>query len=264
MQTRPYERVVLITGAAGGFGSVLAAAFAGQGWRLALLDRDRARLEGLAVSLREKGAQVRSAVADLRDAEGVRAGISAALAPFDNQLDTLVSNVGVLISGRFLEVSDEQLASCFTINFFTHCWAARAVLPLMQGREGANIVLMGSDQGSQPDAGLYPYAQAKAALHSLTKLLARECGPAGIRVNAVAPGMARTPLVKVLIERLAREEFHTDVATAEKMELERRQVPLGRLCEPEEVAQAVLYLASATFATGAILDLSGGNVRGGL
>jgi NAD(P)-dependent dehydrogenase (short-subunit alcohol dehydrogenase family) len=256
-------KIVLITGAAGGFGSALAAAFAGQGARMALLDIDRERLDELAARLRQAGAEVSCAVADLRTPDGVRAGIRAGLAPYDNQLDVLVSNVGVLVSGRFEEISDEQLDAAFAINFFTHCWAARAVLPLMRGRPGANIVFMGSDQGSQPDASLYPYAPAKAALHSLTKLLAREVGP-HIRVNAVAPGMARTPLVMVLMERLAREEFHTDVQDAERLELQRRQVPMGRLCEPEEVAQAVLYLSNAGFATGVILDLSGGNVRGGL
>ena len=118
----------------------------------------------------------------------------------------------------------------------------------------------GSDQALQPDAGLGPYAQAKAATHSFAKMLARELAADGIRVNVVAPGMIRTPLFEVLMEQRARE-FGTDLKSAEQGELAQRGVPLARLGEPEEVAQAVLYLATASFCTGTILNISGGNVR---
>ena len=79
-------------------------------------------------------------------------------------------------------------------------------------------------------------------------------------MNVVAPGMTRTPLVEVLMEHLARE-FGTDLRNAEQMELAQRGVPLARLGEPEKVAEAVLYLATATFCTGTILNIGGGNVR---
>lgn len=255
------NKIVCITGAAGGFGRAFAKAFAGQGAHLALLDINARALDALAQELRREEAQVVATVADLGSAEGVRAGIDAVLAPYGHQIDLLISNVGVLVAGKFEEISNTQLEYGFTMNFFTHVWACQAVLPLMRGRQGANIVLVGSDQGSQPDVGLYPYAQAKSALHSFTKLLAREYGPA-IRVNAVAPGMARTRLVEVLIEKLARDDFQTDSSTAEWLELQRRGVPLGRLGEPQEVADAVLFLAQNGFCTGTILGIDGGNVRG--
>jgi NAD(P)-dependent dehydrogenase (short-subunit alcohol dehydrogenase family) len=130
----------------------------------------------------------------------------------------------------------------------------------MKERGGGCIVFTGSDQALQPDAGLGPYAQAKAATHCFAKMLARELAADGIRVNVVAPGMTRTPLVEVLMEQRARE-FGTDTRSAEQRELSTRGVPLARLGEPEEVAQAVLYLATASFCTGTILNLSGGNVR---
>ncbi len=255
-------RVVVVTGAAGGFGRAIAAAFAKRCARLALVDIDGAGLDALAQTLRSIGTDVSTAVADLSTATGTRTGIGEALAPYGKQVDVLVSNVGVLVSGPFEEITDEELRRAFDINFFSHVRACRDVLPLMKGRPGANIVLMGSDQGSQPDVLLFPYAQAKAALHSLGKLLAREYAP-DIRVNVVAPGMSATPLVLDLMVTLAREKFQTDdLAAVERMELEERQVPLRRLGRPEEIAEAVIYLATAGFVTGSRLDISGGNVRG--
>lgn len=254
------DKVVLITGAAGGFGQAMAQTFAEAGAHLALLDQNAHGLGDLAERLHAMDGHVCTAVVDLSTARGVQDGILTVLSNYHHQVDVLVSNVGVLVAGRFEEITDAQIEFCLTMNFLTHVWACRTVLPLMENRKGANIVLVGSDQGSQPDIGLFPYAQAKAALHSLTKELAREYGP-NIRVNAVAPGMSRTPLVEVLLGKLAREEFHTDLATAERLELQRRGVPLGRLGEPEEVADAVLFLARNAFCTGTVLDISGGNVR---
>jgi 2-hydroxycyclohexanecarboxyl-CoA dehydrogenase len=260
MNNRMRDKVVLITGAAGGFGRAMAQTFTEAGARLALLDLDERGLDELAGSLRARGGRVSTSVADLSTAQGVQNGIGTVLAHFHHQIDVLVSNVGVLVAGNFADITDDQIEFGLTMNFLTHIWACRTVLPLLANRQGANIVCVGSDQGSQPDAGLFPYAQAKAALHCLVKELAREYGPA-IRVNAVAPGMSRTPLVEVLIGKLAREEFLTDHATAERLELQRRGVPLGRLGEPEEVADAVLFLAQNEFCTGTILDISGGNIR---
>ena len=255
------EKIVLITGAAGGFGRALAEAFRAEGAHLALIDRDEPGLAAVAADMLARGGRVQTVVADLSTTQGVEDSIATVLTPFHGQVDVLVSNVGVLVAGPFAEMSDAQIEQGGTMNFRTHVWAARAVLPIMAHREGATIIFVGSDQGSQPDSGFFPYAQAKAALHSLTKELAREYGPT-IRVNAIAPGMSRTPLVEGLMARLAREDFHTTVAEAERLELHRRGVPLGRLGEPQEVASAAVFLAQNGFCTGSILDLSGGNRRG--
>jgi NAD(P)-dependent dehydrogenase (short-subunit alcohol dehydrogenase family) len=186
--------------------------------------------------------------------------MQAALAPYEGAIDILVPNAGALISGPFGEMSCEQWQRAFAINFFTHVYACQLAVPLMKQRSGGCIVFTGSDQALQPDAGLGPYAQAKAATHSFAKMLARELASDGIRVNVVAPGMTRTPLVEVLMAQRARE-FGTDTKSAEQRELSTRGVPLARLGEPEEVAEAVLYLATAGFCTGTILNISGGNVR---
>src|SRR5258707_4983472 len=176
------NKIVLITGAAGGFGQALAWAFVEEGAHLALLDSKAQTFEALATTLRTQGGQVQATVADLSTVQGVQQGISAVLVPYQNQVDVFIGNVGVLVAGSFEQISEAQITRGFTMNFLTHVWACREVLPRMAGREGANIILMGSDQGHQPDAGLFPYASAKAALHSFAKILAREYGPA-IRVN---------------------------------------------------------------------------------
>jgi NAD(P)-dependent dehydrogenase (short-subunit alcohol dehydrogenase family) len=260
MRTDLRDKVVCITGAAGGIGRAIATAFAWEGADLALLDLNAADLEELAAALRKTGAAVQTAVADLSTEQGVREGMLAALAPYEGAIDILVPNVGVLISGPFGEVESWRWQQAFAINFFTHVFACRVAVPLMKQRGGGCIVFTGSDQALQPDAGLGPYAQAKAATHSFAKMLARELASDGIRVNVVAPGMTRTPLVETLMEQRARE-FGTDTRTAEQRELAQRGVPLSRLGEPEEVAEAVLYLATAAFCTGTILNISGGNVR---
>src|SRR5438046_10558155 len=103
----------------------------------------------------------------------------------------------------------------------------------MKQQGGGSIIFTGSDQGLQPDAGLGPYAQAKAAVHSLLKMLARELPSDGILVSAVAPAMTRTPLVEQRMGGYVRE-FGTDSKKAERPELQRRGGRLGRLGEPEE------------------------------
>jgi short-subunit dehydrogenase len=126
------DKVVCITGAAGGIGRAIAKASAWEGADLALLDRNAAGLEELAAALRTTGVAVQAVVADLRTEQGVREGMLAALAPYEGTIDILVPNVGALISGPFGEVSCEQWQQAFAINFFTHVYACRVAVPLMQ------------------------------------------------------------------------------------------------------------------------------------
>src|SRR5207245_4179856 len=142
---------------------------------------------------------------------------------FGSRIDILVANVGFLIAQRFEELTAEQWQRGFALNFFTHVYACQATIPLMKKHGGGSIIFTGSDQGLQPDAGLGPYAQAKAAVHSLVKMLARELPSDGILVSAVAPGMTRTPLVETVMEGDA-EEFGTDSKKGGRMEGERREV----------------------------------------
>jgi len=170
-------KVVCITGAAGGIGSAIARAFVGAGSNLALLDLNEEGLSRLANELRGKRTPpiiVSTAIADLSTEQGVKSGIAEVLSAFGNRIDILVANVGFLIAQRFEELTPEQWHHGFALNFFTHVYACQAAIPLMKQQGGGSIIFTGSDQGLQPDAGLGPYAQAKAAVHSLVKMLARE------------------------------------------------------------------------------------------
>ena len=256
-------KVALITGAAGGIGQATAWTFARAGVHLALLDANEAALRRLSDALEQETAvMVHPVIADLGTEAGVNAAIAEALTPFDDEVHLLIAAVGKLLTGTFATLSLSQWQQAFVLNFWSHVYACRAVVPRMQRHKGGgSIIVVGSDQGLQPDAGLGPYAQAKAALHSLVKTLARELPVEGITVSAVAPGMTRTPLIEPLIARYA-QEFGTDQATAIRLELQRRGVPVARLGEPEEIAQAILLLATTPFCNGTILNISGGNVRG--
>lgn len=253
-------QIACVTGAAGGIASAIVRQLAQAGAHLALLDVDQDRLRALVTSLREQGTQVSMAVTDLNAEDGVKRGISQALTPFDGQVDMLVASVGSLVSGRFLDLSTEDWQRSLLINLLSHIWATQAVLPMMKQQRRGRILYIGSDQGSQPDIGLSAYAAPKAALHNLAIVLARELAPDGIMVSALAPGMTRTALVERLMDGYA-EEFGTDRAEAERREIARRGIPLGRLGEPDEIAQLALVALQNDFLTGSIINISGGNRR---
>jgi 3-oxoacyl-[acyl-carrier protein] reductase len=256
--------IIYITGAAGGLGSAIAMACVKAGAHVALFDRDAEGLAALVQRLRAQSnaGKIVPIVADLSSEDGVQVGVGEALRSFDGRVEVLISNIGVLITGSFEELSSEDWQRALTLNFLTHVWTIRAVLPRMQSQERGHIVLMGSDQGRQPDRELGAYAAAKAAVHSLIKTLARELGAQGITVNGIAPGVTRTPLVmKGLMAVLKKKHETDDPHLAEQKEVEDRDITLGRFGEPEEVAQAVLFLIENSFTHGGILPLDGGNVK---
>src|SRR5258708_9441598 len=189
-------KVVCITGAAGGIGSAIARAFAEAGANLALLDINEEGLSDVVEELRGRrtpSVEVSTVVDDLSTERGVKSGIEEVLSPFGSRIDVLVANVGFLIAGRFEELTAEQWQRGFALNFFTHVFACQAVIPLMKQRGGGSIIFTGADQGLQPDAGLGPYAQAKAAVHSLVTMLATELPADATLVSAAGPTITPPP-----------------------------------------------------------------------
>jgi len=257
------DNVVFITGAAGGIGRATAAAFAGHGAHVGLIDRNRDGLAMAAEQLRAHGSKVETVVADLAAPGGVRDSVGMLLDAY-GRVDVLVNAVGVLELRGFDELTWDDWLAGFRVHFLAAAEASRLVLGPMRQQHSGTILFVGSDLARQPEGIAPHYEVAKAALGPLVKMLARTEGPRGIRVNAVAPGPVDTSMLDGLKARVAKE---TGLPPEEaiRAELRRRGQALdGRLGRPEEIAAALVFLASheASYITGATLSVDGGTTRG--
>jgi NAD(P)-dependent dehydrogenase (short-subunit alcohol dehydrogenase family) len=259
------DKVVVITGGAGGIGRATAKAFAREGARIGLVDLDEAGLEEALAELEAAGGSAATAVADLSNAAGVERGISDVCDALDGGIHVLVNNVGICIARRFDELSDADWAYTLELNLMSYIRAIRIALPIMRAQGSGCILNNASDLARQPEAAPPDYQVAKVGVLSLTKALALSEGP-GIRVNAVAPGPIWTPLWSRpggFADTLG--ELHgMPSQTAVEHELSLRQLPLGRIGTPEEVAQVFVFLASdaASYVTGSVWGVDGGSIRG--
>ncbi|OKK22841.1 3-oxoacyl-ACP reductase [Streptomyces sp. CB00455] len=251
----PYDltgRTAFVTGAAGGIGRAVAVLLAAVGAHVHCADRDEAGLGQTAALIAAAGAAGPAGPAatlhplDVTDRSSLRAAVAAA-----GPLDIAAAIAGIMHTSSVLETSDEDLDRVFDVNFkgVLHTCQEAARSMIAAGRPGS-IVTMASGAVDAAQPGLLCYSAAKAAVVQLTKTLATEAGPHGIRVNAVAPGWVRTPMT-------ARHGAEVQERTEAMMV---RLSPLRRVGEPVDIAQAVLYLASdaSSFMTGQILRPNGG------
>jgi NAD(P)-dependent dehydrogenase (short-subunit alcohol dehydrogenase family) len=238
--------VALVTGAADGIGLAIATRFAAAGYRVVLADLDGAKAEARAADLGAEHIGVALDVTDEAKVVSVIADIGKQL----GRLDALVNNAG--IGDPQLPTLEQEVATFDRIlrvhldgTFIASREAARIMIP--QG--GGAILNLSSIAGVGGLPRRNAYGAAKAGIASLTRSMAGEWGPSGVRVNAIAPGYTRTALVKTLIEAGRLD--------ARKIE---RRTPLGRLAEPAEIAEAAFFLCSpaASYITGSILSVDGG------
>jgi NAD(P)-dependent dehydrogenase (short-subunit alcohol dehydrogenase family) len=236
------SRIVLITGAGGGIGQALVKKFKSLGDRIIAHDVSAAMLAPL------QG--VTPLVADLRDRAALRAAFARAVP--DGHVDILINNAGIAIGKTLPQTTDASFDEDIDVNLKGMFNATMLAVPGMKARHAGSIVNI-STVNAVGSYGHPAYSAAKAGVLSLTRSLAVELGPFGIRMNAVVPGTVRTPAWN---DRLANEPDVLDQVTA--------WYPLRRICEPEDVAEPVAFLASdaARAITGAVLAVDNGLTAG--
>ncbi|HEU4460042.1 MAG TPA: SDR family NAD(P)-dependent oxidoreductase [Methylibium sp.] len=243
-------QVALVTGATGGLGRAIALAFCEHGAAVVASDRDGAACEDFAATLRGAGHRAAAIGCDLADTGEAAALAARALAAF-GRIDTLVCNAGIQgPAGALLDAGDADWEQVFAVNLRSAARLAAGLLPAMAAQGSGSVVLMSSIAGLRGNGAIGLYGLTKAALAQLARNLAVEWGPRGVRVNAIAPGLIRTPLAERL---LADETF---------MRRRLAMTPLRRAGEPREVAGVAVLLASQAggFITGQTLVVDGGTL----
>jgi 3-oxoacyl-[acyl-carrier protein] reductase len=251
------ERVCVVTGSTGGIGKETARLLAEEGARVVVAGRDAERAErvrdevgaalALAFDLAERGA-----------AESLIENATSAL----GRVDVLVNNVGLAYQTSFEELTDEHWDELWQLNVMSYVRAIRAVVPQMRERGSGVIVNVSSTSGKRPSLTMPNYSVAKAAVLSLSRLVADAYARDGIRCNAVTPGPTATEAwldEGGLADQQAARSGKTREEVLESVAAGR---PLGRLAEPEEIAAAIVFLCSdrASFVTGAAWSVDGGTV----
>lgn len=237
------NRCVVVTGASRGLGKGCAVAFAAQGAEVVLVARDQGELERVAAEIRGKGGNARVAACDVT----VDADVQRLFAGLD-RCDILVNNAGANRPQPFLEVDFETLDALLRLNVRSMFVVAQAAARRMTQAHSGAIVNMSSQMGHVGGLRRTVYCMTKHAIEGLTKAMALDLAGSGIRVNAVAPTYIETPMTQPM---LADRAFLQDVV---------RRIPLGRVGTIDEVAAAVLFLASseASLITGTSLLVDGG------
>jgi NAD(P)-dependent dehydrogenase (short-subunit alcohol dehydrogenase family) len=242
-------KVAIVTGAADGIGAAIARAFAHEGARVFLSDIDRPKGEAEVAGIRAHGGSAEFVSCDVAENDQVVALIAKAAKA--GRIDVLVNNAAVAIGGMPLhQMNEDQWARLVAVNLTSVYRTCREVLPQMIAQGAGSIVNISSAQGHIGLPGWTAYAGAKGAIMAMTRQMAVEFGPAGIRVNSISPGTIATPMN----EKIAAEVGAGVVQSWIGMH------PIGRIGRPEEVAEAAVYLASdaAGFTTGADLRVDGG------
>ncbi len=240
-------KVALVTGAAGGLGSATAIALARSGADVALSDKPGVSLDDAAATAAAHGHRVLKVAMDICDRGQVCDAIAIVEREF-GRLDILVNNAGLNRPGPALDVAEADWDAVFDTNVKGHFFVTQAAARGMLARGSGRVIFIASQAGLVALAGQAIYCASKAAVILLAKGLAVEWAKCGVTVNAIAPTVVETNQTRA---RLANPEFHASVLA---------RIPAGHLATPDDVAAAVVYLASdeAAMVTGSVLSVDGG------
>jgi 3-oxoacyl-[acyl-carrier protein] reductase len=245
-------KAVLVTGASTGIGAALARAFAAQGARVGLhYNASEAAAKAVAYEIGEAGGEAVPIRADVSTGDGARAAVDAAFAAF-GRLDGLINNAGGMVRRvPYAEVTEADYDEIMDLNARSVVVASRAAIPHLKAAGGGfiiNTTSVAARNGASGGAGLY--GSSKAFVHNVTRGMAKELIPFGIRVNAVAPGVITTP-------------FHERYSTAAQLQAQLATIPQGRLGSAEDCVGAYLFLASAMlspYIVGQVIEVNGGQL----
>ena len=245
------NRTVLITGAARGLGAAVATELATRGATLALVDLDATSLEPTRAKCEDLGAQVKSYVADVAREEDVVAFFEKVVSDF-GRLDALINNAGILRDGLLVKVKNDEVIDKLSLDEWQSVIDVNLTGVFLCGREAAahmirlesgGCIINMSSISRAGNFGQSNYSAAKAGVAALTVVWARELARHRIRVNAIAPGMVRTEMVAGMKPEMLEKISAT--------------IPVGRLCEPEEIAHTAVFLLENDYIDGRVLEIDG-------
>jgi NAD(P)-dependent dehydrogenase (short-subunit alcohol dehydrogenase family) len=244
------DRVAFVTGGAGGIGRAAVEAFHEAGYRVVLTDLDAAASEAAAREIDPSGERVLGLACDVSSTDSVDAAVAAAVERF-GRLDALANIAGVVGPGASEELSDESWDRLVSIHLGGAFRCSRAAFPHLSATGAGAIVSISSIAGRTGFSLRASYCAAKAGIEGLTRALAVEWGKRGVRVNAVAPGHVRTPMLD--------HSIAIGSVTQEIVDGRTHRIPLGRYAMPEEIAAVVLFLCSpaASYVTGETICVDG-------
>lgn len=249
-----HARCALVTGAGSGIGRAVALRMTADGWRVVCADLNADTARSVADEIAAAGGAALAVQADIAD-EGSVAAMAGAAMDWAGRLDAVAANAGAMVEGGILSLSLDDWNRAMTVNATGAFLTARAVLPHLVETRGA-LVFTASTVALSGMRGVAAYSAAKGAVAALTRQLAADFAPQGVRVNAVAPGAVRTPL--------SESQFRARAADEAEFERLLQQViaryPLARWGRPEEIAEVVHFLATdrSAWMTGQIVPVEGG------
>jgi 3-oxoacyl-[acyl-carrier protein] reductase len=238
-------RVAVVTGASRGIGRSISLALAGQGAKIVAVDIDPDATEAFVAELKEQGVEAVAVTGNVTAAADVDNMIKVAKETFGS-VDILVNNAGITRDGLLLRMKDEDWDAVLTVNLKGAFLCTRAAAKLMTKQRSGRIINIASVVGQMGNAGQANYCASKAGLMGLTRSNARELAKRNVTVNAVAPGFIATDM--------------TDALPEDKRQQLAAQIPLERLGSPDDIANAVLFLASdnSGYITGQVIGVNGG------